>query len=117
MVIPISDIICADRIRPVNPVTVAALAVSFNEVGLLNPVTVCLTTLARDGRVRDGYVLIGGLHRLEAAKSLGWNEIDATITELSGPAAVIAECDENLCGTNLSAAERALFTRRRKTED
>jgi ParB family chromosome partitioning protein len=26
----------------------------------------------------------------------------------------IAECDENLCGSNLSAAERALFTRRRK---
>jgi ParB family transcriptional regulator, chromosome partitioning protein len=30
------------------------------------------------------------------------------------PAAVIAECDESLCGTNLTAAERALFTRRRK---
>ena len=27
---------------------------------------------------------------------------------------VIAECDENLCGTKLTAAERALFTRRRK---
>ncbi len=36
------------------------------------------------------------------------------MTDLSGPAAVIAECDENLCGTNLSAAERALFTARRK---
>jgi hypothetical protein len=36
------------------------------------------------------------------------------VTDLSGPAAVIAECDENLCGTNLSAVERALFTARRK---
>jgi hypothetical protein len=32
----------------------------------------------------------------------------------TGPQAVIAECDENLCGTNLSKAERALFTVKRK---
>ena len=37
-----------------------------------------------------------------------------TVLDLIGPAAVIAECDENLCGTNLSKAERALFTKHRK---
>jgi ParB family chromosome partitioning protein len=114
MLIPIDNINCADRIRAVNPVTVSALAASIREVGLLNPITVSVTTVVRNARAQDGYILIGGLHRLEAAKSLGWIEIEATITELSGPSAVIAECDENLCGTNLSKAERALFTARRK---
>lgn len=110
----ISHIVCGDRIRSANPVTVAALAASIKEVGLLNPLTVGRLPVVRNGRAQDGYMLIGGLHRYEAVKSLGWNEVDITVTDLTGPAAVIAECDENLCGTNLTAAERALFTRRRK---
>jgi hypothetical protein len=66
------------------------------------------------GRAQDGYRLISGLHRLEAVKELGWAEVPVTVLDLIGPAAVIAECDENLCGTNLSKAERALFTKHRK---
>lgn len=114
MLVPINNINCSDRIRGVTTATVSGLAESIREVGLLNPITVGRTTVVRGGTAQDGYILIGGLHRLEAAKSLGWDEIEATVTDLSGPAAVIAECDENLCGPNLSAAERALFTRRRK---
>lgn len=114
MIVPISNIVCDDRIRGISPNTVAALAASISEVGLLNPITVGRLAVVRSGRATEGYMLIGGLHRLEAAKSLGWDEIEATITDLSGPSAVIAECDENLCGTNLTASERALFTRRRK---
>lgn len=59
-------------------------------------------------------MLISGLQRLEAVKTLGWTEIPVTVLDLSGPSAVIAECDENLCGASLTVAERALFTRRRK---
>lgn len=114
MLAPISNIVCGDRIRSANPATVSALAASITEVGLLNPLTVSVLPVVRNGRTQDGYMLIGGLHRLEAVKSLGWNEVEVTVSALTGPSAVIAECDENLCGTNLTAAERALFTARRK---
>jgi len=114
MLIPVDRILAAERIRTVSDAKVAALQSSIAEVGLLNPITVGRTSGVRDGRAVDVYPLIGGLHRLEAAKALGWSEIEATVTDLSGPSAIIAECDENLCGTNLTAAERALFTRRRK---
>ena len=63
---------------------------------------------------RYSYMLISGMHRLEAVKELGWAEVPVTVLDLIGPAAVIAECDENLCGTNLSKAERALFMKHRK---
>lgn len=114
MKIAINRINTDNRIRSVNSDKVSALRSSMELVGLLNPITVGRTTGVRDGRAVDVYPLIGGLHRLEAAKVLGWDEIEATITDLTGPAAVIAECDENLCGTNLTPAERALFTKRRK---
>ena len=114
MLAPISHIVCADRIRGITPEKVAALAASISEVGLLNPLSVCITPVVRGGQAQDGYMLIGGAHRLEAVKSLGWDKVAVTVTELSGPAATIAECDENLCGSNLSASERALFTKRRK---
>jgi ParB family chromosome partitioning protein len=114
MIIPISNVVVDDRIRGISQATVDVLKASINEVGLLNPITVGRTIVVRSGSAQDGYTLIGGLHRLEAAKSLGWDKIEATVTDLSGPHAVIAECDENLCGPNLTAVERALFTRRRK---
>ena len=47
-------------------------------------------------------------------KRMGAETIPVNVADLSGPAAIIAECDENLCGSNLTTAERALFTRRRK---
>ena len=102
------------RIRDVNQDQVAALAASISVVGLLNPITVRSFPVIRNGSTVDGFILVGGLHRLEAMIRLGAQEIAAQIVDLDGPAAVIAECDENLCGTNLTPAERALFTKRRK---
>jgi len=37
-----------------------------------------------------------------------------TVVDLDEPHRVLAECDENLCGTTLTPAERAEFTARRK---
>lgn len=54
------------------------------------------------------------MHRLEAARLLGWSEIPATVLALDEHRRIIAECDENLCAPSLTAAERAEFTRRRK---
>lgn len=104
--IQIDRITTFDRVRQADRKQVEALAESIREVGLLNPVTV-----APDG---DGYALIAGMHRLEAARLLGWSEIPATVLALDEHRRIIAECDENLCAPSLTAAERAEFTRRRK---
>nr|WP_313519497.1 ParB N-terminal domain-containing protein [Brevundimonas diminuta] len=104
--IQIDKITTFDRVRQADRKQVEALAESINEVGLLNPVTV-----APDG---EGYALIAGMHRLEAARLLGWTEIPATMLALDQHRRVIAECDENLCAPSLTPAERAEFTRRRK---
>ena len=51
---------------------------------------------------------------LDSLKRLGMAEIDVRLAELDELDRVIAECDENLCGTRLSPAEIARFTAERK---
>lgn len=102
--IPIESIRVGGSRRPLGDIT--ALAASIEEVGLLNPVTV-----RADG---DGYLLIAGLHRLEAARSIGWLEIEAVVVDLCGLEAELAEIDENLCRNDLTTLERAEQLARRK---
>jgi ParB family chromosome partitioning protein len=102
------------RIRSLNNAQVQSLVDSIAEVGLLNPVTVYRKRITRSGIDVDGYGLIAGAHRLEAVKRLGWPEVPVQIVELDELHRTIAECDENLCGTQLTPAERAEFTHRRK---
>lgn len=102
------------RIRSADPAQVAALAESIKEVGLLNPITVCAAKIIRNGQEVDGYSLIAGLHRLEACKRLGWQEVPAVIVDLGEQQRIIAECDENLCSSKLTPSEVALFTAKRK---
>lgn len=46
--------------------------------------------------------------------SLGLVDVDVHVVTLGELQRQIAECDESLCGTTLTKAERALFTERRK---
>ena len=102
------------RLREVDPAQVKSLAESIKEVGLLNPITVYKRSIIRNGQSVDGYGLVAGAHRLEACKSLGWQEVPAVIVDLDENDRIIAECDENLCGSRLSPAEKAEFTAARK---
>lgn len=102
------------RIRKADSKQVAAIAESIKEVGLLNPITVSPAKITFNGQQMDGYQLVAGLHRLEACKSLGWSEIDAHVVDLDEQRRIIAECDENLCGSVLTPTERATFTAKRK---
>lgn len=79
------------------------LARSIFEVGLLNPITIA-----------PDYTLIAGLHRLEAAKRLGWTDIECTIYGLEGLQAKLAEIDENVVRTALSTIEYGELLERRK---
>lgn len=109
----ISRIIIGRGAPPLDEATVVALVESMSKVGLLNPVTVW-----RPSTVMPE--LIAGHHRLEAAKRLGWETIDAYVMEGNDrdPAAVIAAeiagIDENLIRRDLSDAERAMLVARRK---
>lgn len=102
------------RLRSVDPTQVAALAASIAEVGLLNPITVYRREIIRNGQPAEGFGLVAGAHRLEACKSLGWQEVPAVIVDLDENDRTIAECDENLCATKLTPTEAAMFTAERK---
>lgn len=80
MQIPIFQIKVADGRREASPEAVRELADSIAKVGLLNPIT-----------VDQEYTLIAGLHRLEAAKLLGWSEIECNVSSLEGLMAQLAE--------------------------
>lgn len=89
--------------REVSLSSINELAQSISEVGLLNPIT-----------VDPNHMLIAGLHRLEAAKRLGWTEIECTVCGLEGLQAKLAEIDENVVRTALSTIEYGELLERRK---
>jgi len=82
---------------------VQRLSESVAEVGMMNPIT-----------VDANYNLVAGLHRLEAAKLLGWTEVECTICELDRLHAELAEIDENVIRTGLSDLELSELLARRK---
>lgn len=97
----------SDRLRQLDEANVTSLTSSMREVGLINPITL-------RPQKGTGYWLIAGLHRLEAAKRLGWQSIPAIIVETGDTEARLAEIDENLMRGELSAAERAIHIAERK---
>ncbi len=114
MLIPIADIEPGRRLRGTSADQVDALARSIAEVGLISPIAVYRRPIMRQHVSVDGYGLVAGLHRLEACRRLKLAEIEANVVEIDELDRQIAECDENLCGTKLTPAERAMFTARWK---
>lgn len=98
----ITDITVKQGRRAVDESKVRELAQSMSEVGLINPIT-----------VTQDKTLITGAHRLAAAKLLGWTEIEATVSELEGIRAELAEIDENLMRNELHTLARGNSFRRR----
>lgn len=103
MLININEIKVGSNRREALPEDVKALAESIAEVGMMNPITV-----DADNN------LVAGLHRLEAAKLLGWTEIECNVCELDELHAELAEIDENVVRTGLSDLELSELLARRK---
>ena len=103
MLISIDEIKVNPRHRKVESRHVRELADSITGIGLLNPITVD----------RQNF-LIAGLHRLEAIKSLGWEQVECTVCDLDGLEAELAEIDENYVRFNLSTLEYGELLLRRK---
>jgi N6-adenosine-specific RNA methylase IME4 len=100
-----------ERLRALRPETVKQLAESMKVSGLLQPIV--LRPKAGTG---NGYWLVAGRHRFEAAKKLKWDSIRAAIYDgMDLDQAELAEIDENLIRADLSPAEQALHIDARKT--
>ena len=95
-----------DRLRSINPEKVAALAESIDAIGLQQPILVW----SPDDDTLD---LVAGLHRLEAVKKLGWEEIDCIFVDMNDLDRQLWEIDENLCRADLTDLQRAQHTAKR----
>ena len=105
----IESLVVEERLRPLSEPTVSALAESMRALGLLHPITVSQPSGEIVARV------LAGVHRLEAAKRLGWASIPCRTFDSGDPdQAALTEIDENLVRADLSPAARALHVARRK---
>ena len=103
MLININDIKINPGRREAAPEAVQRLSESIAEVGMMNPIT-----------VTGDHTLIAGLHRLEAAKKLGWMEVECNISDMDSLHTELAEIDENVIRTGLSDLELSELLARRK---
>jgi ParB-like chromosome segregation protein Spo0J len=104
--IPTDRIDARSDARQIDEATVSGLVDSIGTVGLINPIRV--------RAVADRWEAIAGMHRLAACKRLGLVEIAADVIETDDLHAELAMIDENLCRAELSPADRASQTARRK---
>lgn len=104
----LDDIEITDRLRAADPAHVAALAESIGQIGQQVPIKV---RIDREGR----YYLIAGLHRIEACRMAGLNEIECLIENgVNALSARMIEIDENLIRHELNPLDRATFLAERK---
>ncbi len=110
--IPIRDIWIGSRKRPADPLKVQALAGSIQTIGLLHPITVRPNEDGTNHRL--GFILVAGLHRLEAFKLLGLADISANVLTLDDLQARLVELDENLVRSNPTILQESLWLAERK---
>jgi ParB family chromosome partitioning protein len=103
--LPLGLIDDADRMRHVNDAQVELLKGSMaGPSGLLSPIHV------GQADIQGRHVLIAGAHRLEAARRLNWDKIDALVVAVaSADEAKLVEIEENLIRHDLTALDRAFF--------
>jgi hypothetical protein len=111
--VPVEQIVVNRKRRPVNDAKVSKLVESIRSLGLLNPPVVAPPRKGQDGK--DEYPLLAGLHRLQAIKILGIVEARCTVLDRGDALRLeLAEIDENLVRNELTPAQHALQTGRRR---
>lgn len=100
----IQHIDVANRLRPINEGAVTTLMASMEKIGLRTPITVRVDPADENPDV----FLVSGGHRLEAAKRLGWDEIECFVAEEADEdRARMWEIAENLHRCELTTLERS----------
>jgi ParB family chromosome partitioning protein len=79
-------------LRPIKQELVAELQRSIGNAGLFQPIVV--------RKIKDGYEVVFGNHRLEACKRLGMKRIDAIVADFNEDEAFLARVSENLLRNN-----------------
>lgn len=107
--VKVEEIDTKGRLRPVSEAGVAALMASIDETGVM-------TDAIHVRQKKNGTLaLIAGGHRLEAAKRLGWTEIEAKVwTDVTDDWSRLMEIDDNIAGAELSPLDTAVFLAARK---
>jgi ParB-like chromosome segregation protein Spo0J len=115
MQIKLTDVRRGLQHRTINEATVTALMESFPVSGQISPIIVKEAGIMRE-RLESGYLLIAGNHRLTAAERLEWQTIEADIwpADTNAVRLEMIEVDENLCRSELSAAEKSRAIKKRK---
>lgn len=112
--LPISHVFMRPDARKINDDGVRALVASIREIGIINPLRVRPAQRYVEGVLADAYELIAGAHRLKAARKIGLDAIPCVVVNDDDLHAELAMIDENLCRAELSPADRAAQTARRK---
>ncbi len=100
--LPVADIQVEERLRTASAPAVASIVSSIHELGgILQPLLV--------RRIKGGYRLMDGLHRLTAAKEAGLEEVPVQVTECTNDEAIRIEVDANVAGAPLTALDMAVF--------
>jgi len=87
--VALTDVRVFRRLRPLDPSVVERLAASMKAEGLRHPIAV--------RRTPEGFHLILGRHRLEAARKLNWQTIHAFVFfEMRSDQAAVVEVESNL---------------------
>jgi ParB-like chromosome segregation protein Spo0J len=92
--------------RALDSDSVVSLAASMDTIGLRTPITVKSCSKFHQGQEVAAFEIVTGRHRLEAAKMLGWEEIEAVVMEDDIRSCRLWEISENLHRAELTALER-----------
>lgn len=105
----VEEIDTKGRLRPVSEAGVAALMASIDETGVMKD------AIHVRQKKNGTLALIAGGHRLEAAKRLGWAEIEAKVwADVTDDWSRLMEIDDNIAGAELNPLDTALFLAERK---
>lgn len=108
--VPVQAVIIPDSRRECDPEAVSQLADSMSAIGLKTPITIRMVKRDVDSDGSDAiadHFLVAGAHRLEAARSLGWSDIDAFVLEGDEVDARLWEIAENLHRRELNVLRRS----------
>lgn len=113
--LPVSHVYPHCEARPLDRQKVKALADSIREVGLMNPIIVRPAMKVRNGAKSEAWEIIAGHHRYEAcAVHLKWENVPCVVKDTTDLLAELMMIDENLCRSDLTPAQEAYQTARRK---
>lgn len=112
--LPTSHLFIRKDARKIDEAAVRGLVASIHEIGILNPLRVRPVRRHVAGVETDAWEVTAGAHRLKAAIKIGLENVPCIVASDDDLLAELAMIDENLCRAELSPADRASNTARRR---